>query len=165
MWYLLRLPLILLALTVGLGFPPVARAAAPTSLPNLILQLQQQHQGRLIGLEYETRQGEVGFRVELLTPQGQSKAFFIRGRDQAIESLSRAGGRPRTQPQRSVLSLDAVLKKAFGNKPYRLINAELEFKQGRYVYELDWIAPDGTVWEADHDAYTGLELKREREDD
>jgi uncharacterized membrane protein YkoI len=156
---------ILLVLGMGILLASSAWAAPPTALPNLILQLQQQHQGRLIGLEYETRQGEVGFRVELLTPQGQSKAFFIRARDQHIEALSRAGVKVRSQSQREVLPLDAVLKKAFGNQPYRLINAELEFKQGRYVYELDWIAPDGTVWEADHDAYTGLELKREREDD
>jgi uncharacterized membrane protein YkoI len=41
----------------------------------------------------------------------------------------------------------------------RLLEAELELEDGRYVYELKTLSSDGTVWELQYDARTAEILK------
>ena len=37
----------------------------------------------------------------------------------------------------------------------RILEAELEFEEGRYVYELEILYPDGRVLELEYDAHSG----------
>jgi uncharacterized membrane protein YkoI len=81
-----------------------------------------------------------------------------RGHDE-IRQLRRAG---------QILSLEAIIAKHRRQYPGgQLLEAELEFERGRYVYDLKILGDDGTVREFEYDALSGelwhLEKHEERE--
>ena len=63
-----------------------------------------------------------------------------------------------------VLPLASVIAKVRERQPGRVLEVELEQKHGRWVYEIELLAADGTVWEFKVDAAGGELLERERED-
>lgn len=63
-----------------------------------------------------------------------------------------------------VVPLEQLIAKTRRLHPGRLIEAELEKRGGRYVYELEYVDDAGTVWEFRYDAHTGELLGREHED-
>jgi uncharacterized membrane protein YkoI len=63
-----------------------------------------------------------------------------------------------------ILSLDSILQKARGEHPGRVLESELEQKDGRYVYELELVDDQGRVREVKFDARTG-EVLREKQGD
>lgn len=63
-----------------------------------------------------------------------------------------------------ILSLETII--ANHRREYRggqLLEAELEFERGHYVYELKILGNDGTVREFEYDARTGALWRIERE--
>ena len=64
-----------------------------------------------------------------------------------------------------ILPLTEILKQAEAARPGRVIEVDLERDDGRWVYELDVITPEGALYEIEIDAATGAVLDLEREDD
>jgi uncharacterized membrane protein YkoI len=63
-----------------------------------------------------------------------------------------------------ILSLDQILRDARGQHAGRVLESELEQKDGRYVYEVELVDDQGRVWEMKFDARTG-EVLREKQGD
>ena len=63
-----------------------------------------------------------------------------------------------------VLPLASVIASIHEQQPGRVLEVELEREHGRWVYEIELLAPDGVVWEFEVDAASGELLERERED-
>jgi uncharacterized membrane protein YkoI len=64
-----------------------------------------------------------------------------------------------------ILPLETLIERVRRERhPGRLIEAELEERAGRYLYELEFVDEKGVVWEFFYDARTGEPVKRERED-
>jgi len=66
-----------------------------------------------------------------------------------------------------VLPLSDILAAARAARPGRIIELDLEREDGRWIYELELISPDGRLYEMEIDAATGeiLEIEREEDDD
>ena len=62
--------------------------------------------------------------------------------------------RPVTQ-RAGILSLDQILRKADEQHAGRVLESELERKNGRDVYEVEVVDDQGRVWEMKFDARTG----------
>jgi uncharacterized membrane protein YkoI len=63
-----------------------------------------------------------------------------------------------------ILSLDRILQEARGQHPGRVLESELEEKDGRYVYEVELVDDQGRVREMKFDASTGEVLKEKQGD-
>jgi len=63
-----------------------------------------------------------------------------------------------------ILSLDRILQEARGQHPGRVLESELEEKDGRYVYEVELVDEQGRVREMKFDASTGEVLKEKQGD-
>jgi uncharacterized membrane protein YkoI len=63
-----------------------------------------------------------------------------------------------------ILSLDRILQKARGQHGGRVLESELEEKDGRYVYEVELVDDQGRVREMKFDARTGEVLKEKQGD-
>lgn len=64
-----------------------------------------------------------------------------------------------------ILPLDAILAAAGAAHPGRVIELDLEREDGRWVYELELVSPEGRLYEMEIDAATGAVLEIEAEDD
>lgn len=62
-----------------------------------------------------------------------------------------------------ILSLEQVIEKAKRDHPGQLLEAELEEKKGRFIYELELLDQEGIVWELEYDAKSGELMKEKRE--
>lgn len=62
-----------------------------------------------------------------------------------------------------ILPLEQVIERAKKDHPGRLLEAELEEKKGRFIYELELLDEEGIVWELKYDAKSGELLKEKRE--
>jgi len=69
-----------------------------------------------------------------------------------------------TQRPAGILSVEEVLARVKTQQPGRVVETELERKQGRYVYEIDVIGDDGVKKEFKYDAKTGALLSSKVED-
>ncbi len=63
-----------------------------------------------------------------------------------------------------ILELEVVLQKAREIQPGKVLEVELERKKGKRIYEIELLAPNGTVFELKFDAKTGKHLSTEKED-
>lgn len=63
-----------------------------------------------------------------------------------------------------ILPLQALLAKLPVPTPGRLLEVEFELEEGRYVYEMEFLTPGGSVIEYKVDAASGEVLKSEVED-
>ncbi|NOX92161.1 MAG: PepSY domain-containing protein [Gammaproteobacteria bacterium] len=63
-----------------------------------------------------------------------------------------------------ILPLEQIIRAAKAEQPGRVIEVELENKDGRHVYEVELLDTRGDVWELYFDAATGKLIKRGRED-
>jgi uncharacterized membrane protein YkoI len=63
-----------------------------------------------------------------------------------------------------ILPLERIIEMAKKDRPGRLLEAELEEKKGRFIYELELLDEEGIVWELKYDAKSGELLKEKRED-
>ena len=71
----------------------------------------------------------------------------------------------RTITQRGdILSLDRILQDVRGQHPGRVLESELEQKDGRYIYEVELVDDQGRVREMKFDASTGEVLKEKQGD-
>lgn len=62
----------------------------------------------------------------------------------------------RLHQAKQILSLDAIIAHHRQQHPGgKLLEAELEFEQGRYVYEIKILGDDGAVREFEYDARSG----------
>lgn len=61
----------------------------------------------------------------------------------------------------AILSLEEIVARVRSLKPGIIIETELDFEKGRYVYEIEVLDPQGQVWEIELDAASGelLEIK------
>lgn len=64
-----------------------------------------------------------------------------------------------------ILPLADILNAATSARPGRVIEVELDRDDGRWLYELELVTPDGRLYEMEIDAATGNILEIEREDD
>jgi uncharacterized membrane protein YkoI len=66
-----------------------------------------------------------------------------------------------------ILPLAEILAAAEAARPGRVIEIELERDDGRWIYELELVSPDGFLYEMEIDAASGtiLEVEREEDDD
>jgi uncharacterized membrane protein YkoI len=64
-----------------------------------------------------------------------------------------------------ILKLSEILRVAETARPGRVIELELDRDDGRWIYELELLSPDGRLYEMEIDAATGAVLEIEREDD
>jgi len=66
-----------------------------------------------------------------------------------------------------VLPLSEILAAVEAAQPGRVIEVELERDDGRWIYELELVAPDGRLVEIEIDAATAdiLDIEREEADD
>lgn len=63
-----------------------------------------------------------------------------------------------------ILPLQQIIKQAQAEHPGRVIEAELDNRDGLHVYEVELLDAHGEVWELLLDAATGKLIKRERDD-
>ncbi len=63
-----------------------------------------------------------------------------------------------------ILSLERILQYARAQHAGRLLESELEQKDGRYSYEVELVDDQGRVWEMKFDARTGEMLKEQQGD-
>ncbi len=63
-----------------------------------------------------------------------------------------------------ILPLEKIIKAAKARQPGRVIEVELEKKDGRHIYEVELLNMQGEIWELYFDAATGELIKHERED-
>jgi uncharacterized membrane protein YkoI len=63
-----------------------------------------------------------------------------------------------------ILSLERILQDARAQHAGRVLESELEQKDGRYIYEVELVDEQGRVWEMKFDARTG-EILREKPGD
>lgn len=64
----------------------------------------------------------------------------------AVKALREAG---------RILPMEVVMRRALAARPGQLLEAELEREQGRYLYEIRILDPDGQVQVLELDAATG----------
>ena len=64
-----------------------------------------------------------------------------------------------------ILPLEQILKLVRKHHSGHLLEAELERENGRYVYEIELLSPDGEVWELQLDAVSGELLETEEEEE
>lgn len=64
-----------------------------------------------------------------------------------------------------ILSLGEILKTAEAARQGRVIEIELDREDGRWIYELEMVSPEGHLYEMEIDAATGNILKTGRGDD
>ena len=66
-----------------------------------------------------------------------------------------------------ILPLTQILAVAEGARSGRVIEIELERDDGRWIYELELVTPEGRLYEMEIDAATGavVGIEREEEDD
>jgi len=64
-----------------------------------------------------------------------------------------------------ILPLSYILKVAEAVRPGRVIEVELERDDGRWIYELELVTPQGRLYEMEIDAGTAIVLEIEREED
>jgi len=62
-----------------------------------------------------------------------------------------------------ILPLETLLKDLLKNGRWRLLEAELEEEDGRWIYEFELLDEQGRVWELEYDARTGARLGEEVE--
>ncbi len=63
-----------------------------------------------------------------------------------------------------ILPLEEIITKARKLRTGHILEIELEHEHERYIYELEILDDDGTVWELEYDAKSG-ELIKNRQDD
>ncbi|MBF0147341.1 MAG: hypothetical protein HQL84_00130 [Magnetococcales bacterium] len=63
-----------------------------------------------------------------------------------------------------ILSLEQIIAKHHELSGVRLLEVELKRKRGRYLYEIEYLAKDGRVWEWRLDARDGTSITRELEE-
>ena len=63
-----------------------------------------------------------------------------------------------------VLPLEQILERLGLAPDARLLEVESEYEHGRHVYEIEYLNPDGRIFEAEVDAASGEILKRKEED-
>ena len=63
-----------------------------------------------------------------------------------------------------ILALEQILRDARAPHAGRVLESELEQKDGRYIYEVELVDDQGRVWEMKFDARTG-EILREKQGD
>lgn len=64
----------------------------------------------------------------------------------------------------TILSLESVLEQIRRDHPGRIIEIELDDKDGTYTYELELVDEQGIVWDLEIDARTGKLLEKNRDD-
>lgn len=64
-----------------------------------------------------------------------------------------------------ILPLSEILAAAEKARPGRVIEVDLERDDGRWIYELELVSPDGLVYEMEIDGASGAVLEIEREED
>jgi uncharacterized membrane protein YkoI len=64
-----------------------------------------------------------------------------------------------------ILPLTEILAVAEAARPGRVIELELEREDGRWIYELELVTPEGRLYELEIDAASGAVLEIEHEDD
>ena len=70
----------------------------------------------------------------------------------------------RLKTEGEILPLEVILEKAKTIRTGKVLEAELEKKNGGYIYEIEIIADDGSIWELKYDAKTATLLSQEEED-
>ena len=70
----------------------------------------------------------------------------------------------RLKTEGEILPLETILEKAKTIRAGKVLEAELEKKSGGYIYEIEIIADDGSIWELKYDAKTANLLSQEEED-
>jgi len=63
-----------------------------------------------------------------------------------------------------ILPLEQVIAKARQQRNGHILEIELELEDGRYIYELEMLDDNGTIWELEYDAKSG-ELITHKKDD
>ncbi len=66
--------------------------------------------------------------------------------------------------QGELLPLQQILDDALGRYPGRLLEVDLEFDEGRYIYEIELVTRDRRVIELEYDGQTGRLLDIDEED-
>ncbi|MDH5766661.1 MAG: PepSY domain-containing protein [Gammaproteobacteria bacterium] len=64
----------------------------------------------------------------------------------------------------NILSLEIILKNARAIIPGKILEAELESEDGKLIYEIELLTPEGKVIELLFDAQTGKHIATEIED-
>ena len=70
----------------------------------------------------------------------------------------------RLMEEGEILSLQKILDQVENERTGRVLEVELEYEGGRYIYEIELLSDEGRVWEYKLDAATGEVLERELED-
>lgn len=80
------------------------------------------------------------------------------GRDVGQDEALRLAEQGELQP------LQSLVDDALARHPGRLLEAELEHEDGRYIYEIEIVTRDGRVMELEYDGRTGALLDVDEED-
>jgi uncharacterized membrane protein YkoI len=63
---------------------------------------------------------------------------------------------------RQIVTLESLVSFLEAHYAGRFVEAELEHRHGRPIYEIEWRSPEGRMLEFEFDAQTGELLERER---
>lgn len=153
--------LTLSALLLGMG------AAHPAPMPKewtplqILQQALKRYPGRIIEMEPKKCPPQRCVQVKLLQPSGQMRKLLFRADNGQLLKDELQQGQGEALRLNGLVALEELVKRLKGG---RLLEAELEFEDGRLVYELEWLDAQGQVWEQTFDAYSGKLLASERED-
>jgi len=64
-----------------------------------------------------------------------------------------------------IMTLSEILKAAEAARRGRVIELDLDHDDGRWIYELELVTPEGRLYEMEIDAATGIVLDAESEED
>ncbi len=62
-----------------------------------------------------------------------------------------------------IMPLEQIIIKARKLRSGHILEIELEHEHGRYIYELEILDDDGTIWELEYDAKNGELIKNKKE--
>ena len=87
----------------------------------------------------------VGLLAALLTLPWPAQAGRDVGQDEALQLVE----------QGELQRLEVIVNDALTRYPGRMLEAELEFEEGRYIYEIEIVTRDGRVMELEYDGASG----------
>ena len=81
----------------------------------------------------------------------------------SFSSFARHDLADRLENEGHIMTLEEILSIANKDHQGRIIEAELETRDGQYVYQIDLLDNDGVIWELEYNASTGFLITKQRD--
>ena len=103
-----------------------------------------------------------GRNTSLQTAGGLLLALALNGPAAASDDMDHDRAKALRDEGR-ILPLETIIERAKKHRAGRVVETELEKKSTGYVYEIELVDENGTLWELKFDATSGVLIKSEKE--